>query len=150
VATAASGAPEFLIAAALVVNHRPAQGLALFLASSVSQCTLALGSLPFAYLAGGGGVSLPLAGREQLELGFTICVMLFAVAALIALHPERVDAFLLSGVFIVPFIFPTPFLRFFAAFVLVVFAIDILSSRRRLLGPLLRAAFGRRSAGTAG
>jgi cation:H+ antiporter len=150
VVPAATEAPEFVIVAVLVVNHRPAQGLALFLASSVSQCTLALGSLPFAYLAGGGGISLPLAGREQLELGFTIAVTLFAVAALIALYPERVDASLLTSVFIVQLIFPTPFLRLFAAFVLVVFAIDILSSRRRLLGPLIRTAFGRRSVGTAG
>jgi cation:H+ antiporter len=150
VVPAATEAPEFVIVAVLVVNHRPAQGLALFLAASVSQGTLALGSLPFAYLAGGGGISLPLAGREQLELGFTICVTLFAVAALIALKPERVDAFLLTGVFIVQFLLPSPFLRFAAAFVLIVFAIDILSSRRRLLGPLLRTAFGRRSVATAG
>jgi cation:H+ antiporter len=144
---AATEAPEFVVVAVLVVNHRPAQGLALFLASSVSQCTLALGSLPIAYLAGGGGVSLPLAGREALELGLTICVVLFVVAALIALHPERVDAFLLTGVFIVQILFPTPFVRFLSAFVLVVFAIDILSSRRRLVRPLIRTAVGRRSAG---
>jgi cation:H+ antiporter len=146
----ATEAPEFVVVAVLVVNRRPAQGLAILLASSVSQCTLALGCLPFAYLAGGGGISLPLAGREQLELGFTIAVMLFVVAALIALYPQRFDAFLLSGVFVVQLIFPSPFVRFVAAFVLVVFAIDILSSRRRLVRPLLRTAFRRRPADAAG
>src|SRR3954470_17409026 len=35
----ASEAPEFVVAAVLVANRRPAQGLALFLASAVSQCT---------------------------------------------------------------------------------------------------------------
>ena len=93
VVPAATEAPEFVIVAVLVVNHRPAQGLALFLASSVSQWTLGLGALPIAYLAGGGGVSMPLAAREQLELGFTIAVTLFVVAALATLRPEPVDAY---------------------------------------------------------
>jgi cation:H+ antiporter len=141
----ATEAPEFVVVAVLVVNHRPAQGLALLLASSVSQATLALGSLPFAYLAGGGGIALPLAPREQLELGFTIAVSLFVVAALVSLHPERVDAFLLVGVFMVQLIYPTPFIRFGAAFVLIVFAIDLLFARRRLIRPLLRTAWGRHS-----
>ena len=140
---AATEAPEFVVVAVLVVNHRPAQGLALFLASSVSQWTLGLGALPIAYLAGGGGVSMPLAGREQLELGFTIAVTLFVVAALATLRPERVDAFLIVGVFLVQIIYPAPFVRFAAAFVLLVFAIDLLCARRRHIRPLLRTGFGR-------
>jgi cation:H+ antiporter len=142
----ATEAPEFVVVAVLVINHRPAQGLALFLASSLSQWTLGLGCLPIAYMAGGGGISLPLAGREQLELGFTIAVTLFVVAALATLHSERVDAFLLTGIFIVQIIYPTAFVRFAATFVLLVFAIDLLCARRRLIRPLLRAGFGRRSA----
>ena len=44
-----------------------------------------------------GASSLPLAAREQLELGFTIAVTLFVVAALATLRPERVDAVLIVG-----------------------------------------------------
>ncbi|MCW2760109.1 MAG: hypothetical protein JWR85_310 [Marmoricola sp.] len=142
----ATEAPEFIVVAVLVASHRPAQGLALFLAASVSQWTLGLGALPIAYLAGGGGLSLPLDGREQLELSLTLAVTLFVVAALATLRPERVDAFLLSAVFLAQFVYDAPFLRFAAAFVLLVFAIDLLCARRRSVGPLLRAAFGRRSA----
>ncbi|MCW2764581.1 MAG: hypothetical protein JWO11_540 [Nocardioides sp.] len=141
----ATEAPEFVVVAVLVVNHRPAQGLALFLAASVSQWTLGMGSLPIAYLAGGGGVSLPLARREQLELGLTIAVTLFVVAALATLQPERVDAFLIAGVFMVQLIYPTPFVRFAAAFVLLVFAIDLLCSRRHFVPRLLRTGFGGRA-----
>ena len=140
----ATEAPEFVVVAVLVANRRPAQGLAVFLASSVSQWTLGLGSLPFAFLAGGGGIALPVAGREQIELGLTSAVTLFAVAALVTLRPERVDALLIAGVFVVQLINPTPFVRFFCAFVLTVFAIDLLVSRRRSVRPLLRVAFGRR------
>jgi len=142
----ATEAPEFVVVAVLVANHRPAQGMALLLAAPVSQWTLGMGSLPFAYLAGGGGVSMPLAPREQLELGFTISVTLFVVAALATLRPERVDALLIAGVFVVQIIYPTPFVRFAGAFVLVVFASDLLFTRRRLVRPLLRTAFRRRSA----
>jgi cation:H+ antiporter len=68
----ATETPEFVIVAVLVANRRPAQALALFLASSVSQWTLGLGAFPIAYLAGGGGTSMPLEGRELVELGLTI------------------------------------------------------------------------------
>ncbi|QBR93275.1 sodium/calcium exchanger protein [Nocardioides euryhalodurans] len=140
----ATESPEFVIVAVLVANHRPAQGLALLLASSVSQWTVGLGLLPIAFAAGGGGTSMPLSGREQLELGFTIAVTLFVVAALATLRPERADASLILGVFLVQLIYPAPFVRFACGFVLLVFAIDLLCARRRTLRPMLRSAVGRR------
>ena len=144
VVPAATEAPEFVIVAVLVTNHRPAQGLALLLASSVSQWTLGMGLLPVAYLAGGGGFALPLAAREQLEVGFTIAVTLFVVAALAELRPERVDALLVVWIFVIQLVYPTPFVRFAATFVLLVFAVALLVARRRSLGPLLRALLGGR------
>jgi cation:H+ antiporter len=144
VVPAATEAPELVIVAVLVVNHRPAQGLALFLASAVSQWTLGLGLLPIAYLAGGGGMSMPLAAREQLELGLTIAVTLFVVAALATLRLERADAFLIAGIFMLQIVFPTPFVRLTATLVLLVFAIDLLCAHRRSLPSILRAGFGRR------
>ena len=143
----ATETPEFVIVAVLVANRRPAQGLALFLASSVSQWTLGLGALPIAFLAGGGGTSLPLEGREQVELGLTITLTLFAVAALASLKPERVDAAIVVGVMALQLIYPTSFVRIAAAFVLLVFAIDLLFDRRRAVRPLYRAVFGRGAAG---
>jgi cation:H+ antiporter len=137
----ASEAPEFVVVAVLVANRRPAQALALFLASSVSQWTLAMGMLPIAYLAGGGGPGMPLGGHEQIELGFTIALTLFAVAALVTLRPERVDAALIVGVLAMQFIYPTAFVHVAGTFVLVVFAIDLLVDRRRFVRPLFRPVF---------
>jgi cation:H+ antiporter len=144
VVPAATEAPEVVVVAVLVANRRPAQGLAVFLASAVTQWTLGLGSLPIAYLAGGGGFSLPLASREQLELALTGTVTLFVVAALAVLRLERADALLAVGIFVAQFVWPTPFVRFAAAFVLFVFAVNLLATRRRNLTPLLRAAFARK------
>jgi cation:H+ antiporter len=140
----ATEAPELVVVAVLVTNRRPAQGLALLLAASVSQWTLGMGSLPLAYLAGGGGVGLPLAGREQVELGFTTALTFFVVAALATLRPARVDAILIVVVFVIQLIYPAPFTRFAAGFVLLAFAVDLLVARRRQLGPILRAVgFGK-------
>jgi cation:H+ antiporter len=139
----ASEAPEFVVVAVLVANRRPAQGLAVFLASAVSQWTLAFGALPLAFLAGGGGTSIPLTGHEQLEIGLTIALTLFAVAALVTLRPERADAALVAGVLAIQFIYPTAFVHVAATFVLVVFAITLLLDRRRAVRPILRAVFGR-------
>ena len=142
----ATEAPELVVVAVLVSNRRPAQGLALLLASSVSQWTLGLGSLPIAYLAGGGGLSLPLAAREQLELGLTTTLTLFVVAALATLRPDRVDAVLVVVVFVIQLIYPTPFTRFAAAFVLLCIAVDLFIARRRHVRPMIRAAgLGRRA-----
>ena len=139
----ATETPEFVIVAVLVANRRPAQGLALFLASSVSQWTLGMGVLPIAYLAGGGGTARPLEGREQVEIALTIALTLFAVAALALLKPERVDAAIVVGVMALQFIYPTTFVRIAAAFILLVYAIDLLFDRRRAVRPLYRAVFGR-------
>jgi cation:H+ antiporter len=139
VVPAATEAPEMVVVAVLVVNRRPAQGLALLLAASVSQWTLGMGALPIAYLAGGGGVALPLAGREQVELGFTTALTFFVVAALASLRPARVDAVLIAVVFVIQLLYPTSFTRFAAGFVLLVFAIDLLVARRRQLRPMFRA-----------
>ena len=142
VVPAASEAPEFVVVAVLVANRRPAQGLAVFLASAVSQWTLALGALPLAYLAGGGGPSMPLTAHEQVQLGFTIALTLFSVAALVTLRPERADAALVAGLVAIQFIYPTAFVHVAATFVLVVFAINLLFDRRRAVRPLFRAVFG--------
>jgi cation:H+ antiporter len=141
----ATESPEFVVVAVLVANRRPAQGLALFLAAAVSQWTLGLGVLPLAYLAGGGGVAMPLAPREQLELAFTIAMTLFVVAALSTLEPARFDAILIAGVFAASLLYPTALVRIGATFVLLVYALDLLWDRRRFIRPILNSAWVRRS-----
>jgi cation:H+ antiporter len=133
-------APEFVTVTVLVMNRRPGQGLAVFLAASVSQWTLGPSALSFAYLAGGGGASIALGGREQVEIVLTIAATLFVVAALVSRRPERVDAWLILGAFAIEVIYPAPSVRIAVAFVLLVFAITLLVARRQDLRPTLRAA----------
>jgi cation:H+ antiporter len=140
----ATEAPEFVIVAVLVAHQRPALGVALLLASSVSQWTLGMGALPLAYFAGGGGTSMPLVGLGQLELGLTIALTLFAVAALCVLRSELIDAALCIAILAVHFIYPTALVRIAASFVLFVFAVDLFIDRRHAVPPLFKAVFAGR------
>jgi cation:H+ antiporter len=139
----ATEAPEFVIVAILVAHHRPALGVAVFLAASVSQWTLGMGVLPLAYFAGGGGTSMPLVGMGQLELGLTIALTLFAVAALSYPQPKIFDAVLCAVILAIHFIYPTEIVRIAAAFVLFVFAVDLFIDNRRALPSLFRTVFDR-------
>jgi cation:H+ antiporter len=141
----ATEAPEFVIVAVLVAHHRPALGVAVLLAPSVSQWTLGMGALPLAYFAGGGGPSMPVAGPGQLELALTIALTLFAVAALAFLRPQRFDAALCVAILVIHFIYPVTFVRVAASFILFVFAGDLLIDRRRAIRPLFKAVFARPS-----
>ena len=84
-----------------------------------------------------------LESREVVEIALTIALTLFAVAALALLKPERVDAGIVVGVVALQFVYPTTFVRVASAFILLVFAIDLLFDRRRAVRPLYRAVFGR-------
>jgi cation:H+ antiporter len=140
----ASEAPEFVVVAVLVANRRPAQGLALFLAASVSQWTLAMGALPIAFFVGGGGTSMPLDAHQQLELGLTVALTLFAVAALVSLRSELLDAVVMVGLLAIQLIYPTAFIQLASTFIFLVFALDLFVDRRRAVRSLFGALLGGR------
>lgn len=144
---AATETPEFVIAAVLALNHRPAQGLATFLAASVNQWTLALWTLPFAYLAGGGGLEVPLSTRGSVELMLTIATTLVAVATLASLAPKRIDSWIVLVTYGIQFAFPATGVRIAVAVVLFMFTLDILVAKRRAVPPLFSALRSRHPAG---
>jgi cation:H+ antiporter len=131
--------PELVVAGALVLYRRPAEGVALLLAASVTQWTLALASISGAYLLGGGGPALPLSGRERVELLLTAATTLMAVAALASLEPERIDGWIVAAAFGIQTLFPSWPVRLFVALALLVFAVDVLLSQRRFLPPIVAA-----------
>ena len=64
----ATETPELVVAFVLLTHGRGGQSAAVLLAGAVSQYTLALGTLPIAYVAWAGAGPLPLAGCERVEL----------------------------------------------------------------------------------
>jgi cation:H+ antiporter len=136
---AATEAPEFVVAAVLALNHRPAQGLAIFLGAAVCQWTLALGILPIAHLVGGGPSALPLRGPEPVEILLTVATTLMAVAALSSLRPTRLDGWIVLTLYVIQFAFPATEVRLVAAVVMALFAFDVMVANRRAVVPIFKA-----------
>jgi cation:H+ antiporter len=131
--------PELVVAVVLLMHGRGGQSVAVLLAGAVSQYTLALGTLPLAYVAGAGTGPLPLQPREQIELLLTMGVALYAVAALVTLRLSRGDASLMFVLFAAQFLLPTGYTRLAIAVVFTALAVDVLVSERRQLRLLFRA-----------
>jgi cation:H+ antiporter len=125
--------PELVVAITLTAHRRPAQGVGLLLASSVTQSTLVLASVSAAYLLGGGGAALPLSGRARVEMLLTAATILMAVAALASLKPEPVDGWIMTAAFGLQALFTSWQVRLFVALALLTFAADILLSQRRFM-----------------
>jgi cation:H+ antiporter len=132
----ATETPEFVVAMVLALNRRPGQGLAVFLAASVAQWTLALGVLPWAQLAGGGPSSLPLDTRATVEVLLTVSTTLMAVAALSSLVPKRIDSGIVLTLFAIQFAFPATGVRVVIAVIFAMFALDILVANHRSVRPM--------------
>ena len=131
--------PELVIALVLILHARAGQAVAVLLSSAVSQWTLALGSLPLAYVAGAGQGPLPLLGRERIELLLTTGQGLLAVAVLVTLRQETRDAVLMLALFAVQAAIPSVAIRAALTVGYIVLAIDIAASRRSAIPALGRA-----------
>jgi cation:H+ antiporter len=135
----ATETPELVVAFVLLTHGRGAQSIAVLLAGAVSQYTLALGTLPLAYLAGAGTGPLPLAGRERIELLLSIGVALYAVAALVTLRLSRGDAAIMLVLFAAQFLLPAVVTRLGLAIAFLALAVDVLLHERRSVPALVRA-----------
>jgi cation:H+ antiporter len=111
--------------------------LGTLLSSKVNQWTLLVGSLPLAYLVGGGGGVLHLDARQTEEFLLTAAQAVLGVAMLLDLALDRWEAAALFGLFALQFPFPNTNVRLaFAALYLAAAAV-ILVRHRHQLRPLL-------------
>jgi cation:H+ antiporter len=124
-------APELIVAGTLTLHGRAAQGIALLIASSLIQSTLALATVSASYLAGGGGTALSLAGRGRIELALTAAITLVTVAALGARKPHRADGRIVVGAFVLQAVFTSWPVHLFLALALLIYAIDVLAPPAR-------------------
>jgi cation:H+ antiporter len=140
--------PELVVAFVLIQHERAGQAVAVLLSSAVSQWTLALGTLPVAYMAGAGQGPLPLLGREQVELALTMGQGLLAVAVLVTLRLERRDAVLMLVLFVAQLAMPSVVIRAALTLAYLTLAVDILASERWAM-PTLAQSLRARSDGAA-
>ena len=131
IAPAATEMPEFVVAIVLVMHRRPKQAIAVFLAASVVQWTLAIGILPWARVAAGGASVLPLTTRGSVELALSASTTLMAIAALTSFDRTRTDAGIVLTLFAIQFLFPAVEVRLVVAVVLAILAISTLIANHR-------------------
>ena len=137
----ASEAPEFLVAGILAFRGRATVAMGALLSSKVNQWTLLLGGLPIAFsLSSGEFASLPLDGRQQLEVWLTAAQSAFAVAVILSLSISYREAAGLFGLFMLQFLIPVDGVRTAITIGYLVLAVWLVVSGRRELFALFRNA----------
>lgn len=98
----ASEAPEFTLAFLFAARGKQAAALAILISSKLNQWTLLAGSMPIAYVIGGGAnAALPVDSRGAEELWLTTAQTLMGVAILLTLRWGLTSSLLMLGLFLV-------------------------------------------------
>ncbi|BDB40015.1 MULTISPECIES: sodium:proton exchanger [Mycobacterium] len=139
----ASEAPEFVIAIIFAARGKGTAAIATLISSKVNQWTLLMGSLPIAHLAGGGGSSLVLDGRQVEEMLLTATQTMMGVALILALRFHRYTAWTLLALFVVQFPITSTEGRLVLSGVYAAVAVVALVVNRHHILPTLRAPFVR-------
>ena len=140
----ASEAPEFVIAILFAARGKGTAAIATLISSKVNQWTLLVGSLPLAYLLGGGGTTLVLDPRQIEEMLLTPTQTLMGVAVILALRFHRWSAWALLALFVIQFPITSTTGRLILCGAYAVIALGALVVNRGHLLPTLTAPFIRR------
>jgi cation:H+ antiporter len=137
----ASEAPEFTLAFLFAARGKAVAALAILISSKLNQWTLLAGSMPIAYVIGGGdNAALPIVGRGASELWLTTAQTLLGVAILLALRWGAFSAVLMFGLFLVSVIPDQEYRNILGALHMAV-AIYYFYKNRKLIIPTLKAPF---------
>jgi cation:H+ antiporter len=141
----ASEAPEFIIATIFAARGKGDAAIATLISSKVNQWTLLIGSLPVAYMIGGGHASMQLDGRQIEEIVLTAAQTLMGVTLLLGLRFQRWAAWTLLGLFLVQFPITSTEGRLILSAVYAAIAAVALGLNRRQILPTLAAPFAGRA-----
>ncbi len=136
----ASEAPEFIVAILLARRGNADDGLGALLSSKVNQWTLLVGSIPLAYLAGGGSVALPLDSRQVAETVLTAAQTALGFAVLLRMRFHLNAAVALFGLFLLQFAVPGHTARYVIAGIYGALAVAVLAVDRKHI-PALATPF---------
>lgn len=142
----ASEAPEFIVAILFAWRGKGTAAIATLISSKINQWTLLIGSLPIAYLAGGGSAGLVLDTRQTEEMLLTATQTLMGVAILISLRFWRWSAWTLLGLFAVQFVVTGTTGRFVLSAIYLGIAVAVMAKHWRMVIPTLLAPFRRQAA----
>lgn len=136
-----SESPELIVACLLAYRFKTDDAMGTLLSSKVNQWTLLVGTIPLAFLAGGGDGSLGLDPRQTEEFVLTAAQTLLGFAVIIDLRFRWWEAGALAALFFLQFPFPDTTVRFIFSAVYIAMALAILVRRRAQLPLTWRYAF---------
>ncbi|MDN5725957.1 MAG: sodium:proton exchanger [Propionibacteriales bacterium] len=139
----ASEAPEFIVALIFASRGNAVGALGMLISAKVNQWTLLIGSLPVAYLFGGGDGVLRLDARQIEEVLLTAAQTVLGVAILLALRFPRWAAYALLALFAVQFAIPSTTGRLILSGVYLVIAVVAVVINRHHLWITLTTPFRR-------
>lgn len=141
IAPLASEAPEFTLALIFAAKGKPNMGLAVLVSSKVNQWTALAGSLPIAYVVGGGSAFIPMDGRQAEEFLLTTAQTVMGVALLLGLRLGIRASISLFVLFAVAFVIPDPGIRMDIAWLYFAIAAYFFVRRRRYIKDTVKAPF---------
>jgi len=102
----ASEAPEFTLAFIFAARGKARVALAVLISSKVNQWSVLAGSLPIAYVLGGGhGAALPLDAQSVSEFNLTIAQGILGIGILLSMRVSGLGSLLLLATFVISFMF---------------------------------------------
>lgn len=138
----ASEAPELLVAGVLALRGHEDSALGTLLSAKVNQWTLLVGSLPVAFMAGGGMAwGIPLDARQTEEFILTAAQTVLGFAVLVDLRLAIWESVALLVLFAAQFPFPDPVVRLGFSAAYAVLALGLLLRRRRELPAIAGAIY---------
>lgn len=141
----ASEAPEFIVAIIFAARGKGTVAIGMLICAKVNQWTLLIGSLPVAFMLGGGGAALHLDGRQIEEMLLTATQTGMGVALILALRFHHNAAWALLALFVVQFPLTSTHGRLILCAVYAAIAVIALIVNRRHLLSTLRAPFAGRA-----
>lgn len=139
----ASEAPEFIVAITFALRGKGAAAIGILLSAKVNQWTALVGSLPIAYLIGGGDTALPLDARQVEEFWLTATQTLMGIGILLALRFPRWGAVSLLGLFLIQFAFTSTTSRLLISVLYAAIALVTFIYHRRYIAATLMAPLRR-------
>ncbi|TDD15152.1 sodium:proton exchanger [Kribbella turkmenica] len=139
----ASEAPEFIVALLFAWRGKGAAALGLLISAKVNQWTLLIGSLPVAYLLGGGEPALHLDARQVEEFLLTATQTLLGLAVLLSLRFPRWAAWTLLGLFAIQFAVPGQTGRYVLCGIYLALAVVAMVRNRQHLQATITSPFRR-------
>lgn len=139
-----SEAPELIVACLLAYRLKGDDAIGALLSSKVNQWTLLVGTIPLAFLAGGGDGSLGLDARQTEEFILTAAQTVLGFAVLVNLRFRWREAVMLAVLFFLQFPFPQTSVRLGFSGAYIALALGILYVERASLAPIWRHVFSKR------